>query len=105
MKIEEIAKRGGFEKRNNKWWNEFYLEMLDVTPYQLGDSVSVDFSNLKKDTMLYLGLPEIYFTATIKNAQDKNLGKIFIHTFELNKEKLKIAKALDKSDPNQYDGT
>lgn len=41
MKIEEIAKLGGFEKRKNKWWNEFYLKMLDLTPYQLGDSVYI----------------------------------------------------------------
>ena len=41
MKIEEIAKLCGFEKRKGRWWHTFYLNMLDATPYQLGDSVYI----------------------------------------------------------------
>jgi len=52
------AEEMGFVKINGRWWSEFYLEMLDVTPYDLGanvyisDGVEIQESGLTNDEMI-----------------------------------------------------
>lgn len=41
MTIQEIADELGFTKIGKRWYSEFYLNMLDLTPYELGAEVYV----------------------------------------------------------------
>ena len=39
--IEIAAKELGFVKVKGRWYTEFYLDMLDCTPYELGAEVYI----------------------------------------------------------------
>ena len=41
MTIQEIADELGFTKIGKRWYSEFYLNMLDLTPYELGAEVYI----------------------------------------------------------------
>jgi hypothetical protein len=41
MTIQEIADELGFTKIGKRWYSEFYLNMLDCTPYELGAEVYI----------------------------------------------------------------
>jgi hypothetical protein len=41
MTIQEIADELGFIKIGKRWYSEFYLDMLDCTPYELGAEVYI----------------------------------------------------------------
>jgi hypothetical protein len=37
--VVELAEEMGFIKRGHLWYSDFYLDMLDLTPYELGAEV------------------------------------------------------------------
>ena len=37
--VAELAEEMGFIKRGHFWYSDFYLDMLDLTPYELGAEV------------------------------------------------------------------
>ena len=41
MTIQEMADEMGFIKKGKRWYSEFYLNMLDCTPYELGAEVYI----------------------------------------------------------------
>lgn len=39
MTLNEIADDVGYQKINGLWFSDFYINLLDCTPYEVGESV------------------------------------------------------------------
>lgn len=66
---EKIKDDGGVLIQSKFNYNDFKK--------QVGDSVVIDFLNTKKDTFLYLGIPEVYYVTPLISSNHKNFGKMF----------------------------